>query len=52
LKQVDIGNVVQPTDANGIVIITQTRPITSVFAVLAVNHELPLSLERRLQNAH
>ena len=37
LKQVDIGNVVQPTDANGIVIITQTRPITLVFAVPAVN---------------
>lgn len=33
LKQVDIGNVVQPGDANGIVSITQTRPMALVFAV-------------------
>lgn len=33
LKQIDIGNVVQPGDANGIVSITQTRPIALVFAV-------------------
>ncbi len=33
LKQVDLGNVVQPGDANGIVSITQTRPIALVFAV-------------------
>jgi multidrug efflux system membrane fusion protein len=33
LKQVDLGNVVQPSDANGIVSITQTRPIALVFAV-------------------
>jgi multidrug efflux system membrane fusion protein len=33
LKQVDIGNVVQPGDTNGIVSITQTRPMALVFAV-------------------
>jgi multidrug efflux system membrane fusion protein len=33
LKQVDLGNVVQPTDANGIVGITQTRPIALTFSV-------------------
>ncbi|OWQ85335.1 multidrug transporter subunit MdtA [Roseateles aquatilis] len=33
LKQVDIGNVVQTGDANGIVSITQTRPIALTFAV-------------------
>ncbi len=33
LKQVDLGNVVQPSDANGIVSITQTRPIALVFSV-------------------
>ena len=33
LKQVDIGNVVQPGSANGIVVITQTRPIALVFSV-------------------
>ncbi|MFZ6657942.1 MdtA/MuxA family multidrug efflux RND transporter periplasmic adaptor subunit [Undibacterium sp. TJN19] len=37
LKQVDIGNVVQPSDANGIVIINQTRPVTLVFAVPSAN---------------
>lgn len=33
LKQADLGNVVQPTDANGIVSITQTRPIALVFSI-------------------
>ena len=33
LKQSDLGNVVTPSDANGIVNITQTRPIALVFAV-------------------
>src|SRR5476649_708928 len=37
LKQVDLGNVIQPTDANGVVIITQTRPIALTFAVPASN---------------
>lgn len=37
LKQVDLGNVVQPGDANGIVSITQTQPISLVFAVPAVH---------------
>ncbi len=37
LKQADLGNVVQPTDANGIVIITQTRPIALTFAVPAAH---------------
>ena len=37
LKQADLGNVVQPSDANGIVTITQTRPIALMFAVPAAN---------------
>lgn len=37
LKQVDLGNVVQPTDANGVVVVTQTRPIALVFSVPSVN---------------
>ena len=37
LKQADLGNVVQPTDANGIVVITQTRPIALIFSVPAAN---------------
>jgi len=32
-KQADLGNVVQPGDVNGIVNITQTRPIALIFAV-------------------
>ena len=35
LKQVDLGNVVQPADVNGIVSIAQTRPIALVFSVPA-----------------
>ncbi len=37
LKQADLGNVVAPADANGIVTITQTRPIALTFAVPAAN---------------
>ncbi len=37
LKQADLGNVVQPSDPNGIVTITQTRPIALVFSVPAGN---------------
>jgi multidrug efflux system membrane fusion protein len=33
LRQVDPGNVVQPADANGLVVITQTHPMALVFAV-------------------
>ncbi len=33
LRQADLGNVVNPGDANGIVTITQLRPIDAVFAV-------------------
>ena len=35
LKQVDLGNVVQPSDANGIVSIAQTMPAALVFSVPA-----------------
>lgn len=37
LKQVDLGNVVQPSDANGIVSIAQTRPIQLVFSIPSAN---------------
>jgi multidrug efflux system membrane fusion protein len=33
LRQVDPGNIVQPGDANGIVVITQLQPISVVFAI-------------------
>lgn len=37
LKQADLGNLVQANDANGLVTITQTRPIALVFAVPSAN---------------
>lgn len=44
LKQVDIGNNVQPTDANGLLSIAQTRPVNVVFSVPDV--QLPLILRQ------
>ena len=44
LKQVDIGNAVQPSDANGIVSIAQTRPIALVFSIPAA--QVPTLQER------
>ncbi len=35
LRQVDVGNMVHAADTNGIVVLTQTRPINVVFAVPA-----------------
>ncbi|AUH50764.1 multidrug transporter subunit MdtA [Chromobacterium sp. ATCC 53434] len=37
LRQVDPGNVVHASDANGVVVITQTQPINVVFAIPEVN---------------
>ena len=37
LKQADLGNATSPNDANGIVSITQTRPMALVFSVPAAN---------------
>src|SRR5207344_2655716 len=48
LKQADLGNVVQPGDANGIVSITQTRPVAMVFAVPAAH--VPLITTRLRAN--
>lgn len=45
LKQADLGNVVQPSDTNGLVSIAQTRPIALVFAIPAA--QVPL-LQARL----
>lgn len=48
LKQADLGNVVNPGDANGIVTIAQTQPAAVVFAV----PELQLGAMRRHLDAH
>ena len=44
LRQVDAGNIVNTTDANGIVTITQVRPIDVLFTV--PSDQLPLILAR------
>ena len=44
LKQVDMGNTVQPSDANGLISIAQTRPVNVVFSVPDV--QLPLILRQ------
>lgn len=37
LLQVDIGNVIHPTDANGLVVLTQVQPISVVFTLPATD---------------
>jgi membrane fusion protein, multidrug efflux system len=47
LKQVDVGNVVQVSDANGIVSITQNQPMALTFAVPAMH--VPVLVQRLRQ---
>ena len=60
LRQADLGNVVNPSDANGIVTITQVRPIDALFSLpeahvgtlarqLAAGTDLPVELWDRDQ---
>lgn len=60
LRQADLGNVVNPSDANGLVTITQVKPIDAVFSLpeahvstlaqrLAERHDLPVELWDRDQ---
>lgn len=60
LRQADLGNVVNPSDANGIVTITQVRPIDALFSLpeahvgtlarqLAEGRDLPVELWDRDQ---
>lgn len=44
LKQVDLGNIVQTSDTNGIVSIAQTRPMALVFAIPST--QVPLLQEK------
>lgn len=37
LRQVDVGNMVHASDANGLVVITQTQPITAIFPLASDN---------------
>jgi len=60
LRQADLGNVLNPSDANGIVTITQVRPIDALFSLpeahvgtiarqLAEKHDMPVELWDREQ---
>jgi multidrug efflux system membrane fusion protein len=49
LRQVDAGNYVQVSDANGIVVITQLQPITVVFTIAEDN--LPAVMKRMQSGA-
>ena len=44
LRQVDAGNYVQPSDINGVVVITQLQPISVVFAI--AEDDLPAVLKQ------
>lgn len=44
LRQVDVGNAVHTSDANGVVVLTETQPINVVFAVPS---DRALDIERR-----
>ncbi len=35
LRQIDVGNVIRAGDANGLVVITETQPITAIFSIPA-----------------
>lgn len=37
LRQIDVGNMIHGSDANGLVVLTQTQPINAVFAIPADN---------------
>ena len=45
LRQVDLGNMIQTSDSNGMVVITQLQPITVIFSVPQDN--LPVILKRQ-----
>lgn len=49
LRQVDVGNIVQASDTNGIVIITQLQPATAVFSI--PEDRIP-AVMRQLQAGH
>src|SRR5207253_4681234 len=33
IRQIDIGNIIHPTDANGLVVVTQIEPISLIFTL-------------------
>jgi multidrug efflux system membrane fusion protein len=43
LRQIDVGNMIHGSDANGLVVITQTQPINVIFAIPADNISVVLT---------
>lgn len=47
LRQVDVGNLIRPGDAGGLVVITQTRPIAVIFTVPEIDLQKVIEPLRR-----
>jgi membrane fusion protein, multidrug efflux system len=48
IRQIDVGNVIHPTDVNGLVVVTQVEPISVIFTLPETN--LP-EIQRQLQQS-
>jgi multidrug efflux system membrane fusion protein len=44
VRQIDVGNVIHPTDPNGLVVVTQVEPISLIFTL--PESDLPKIQER------
>ena len=47
IRQIDVGNVIHPTDVNGLVVVTQVEPISVIFTLPETN--LPEIQQQQLQ---
>ena len=47
IRQVDVGNIIHPTDANGLVVVTQIEPISLIFTLPET--DLPQIQQQQLQ---
>ncbi len=47
IRQVDVGNIIHPTDANGLVVVTQLQPISVIFTLPET--DLPQIQQQQLQ---
>jgi membrane fusion protein, multidrug efflux system len=47
IRQIDVGNIIHPTDVNGLVVVTQVEPISVIFTLPETN--LPEIQEQQLQ---
>ena len=47
IRQIDIGNIIHPTDTNGLVVVTQIEPISVIFTLPET--DLPQIQQEQLQ---